>query len=107
MANEKIGLGEIMKKAQEMQSKLKEIQEDVAKLKVIGQAASGVVKISMTGNHYATEVVFDPALMQEDRTVLQELIAAAINDCTDKIERSLREKMGGLAGMQMPDGFGD
>jgi DNA-binding YbaB/EbfC family protein len=103
--NEKVGLNEIMKRAQEMQKKLQDIQKQVAEMEVIGQSGGGMVKIVMTGQHYAKKVTLDPNLLKEEKSVIEDLIAAAINDATDKIEKNLREKMGGLAGIKLPDGI--
>lgn len=103
--NEKSGLNDIMKRAQEMQKKLQEIQEQVAKMEIIGQSGGGVAKVAMTGQHYAKKVTLDPNLLKEEKSIIEDLIAAAINDATDKIERGLREKMGSLAGIKLPDGF--
>lgn len=104
--NDKIGLNDIMKRAQEMQKKLQDIQKQVAEMEVIGQSGGGVVKIVMTGQHYAKKVTLDPNLLKEEKSIIEDLIAAAINDATDKIEKNLREKMGGLAGIRLPDGLG-
>ena len=105
-ANDKVGLNEIMKRAQEMQKKLQDIQKQVAEMEIIGQAGGGMVKITMTGQHYAKKVVLDQNLMKEEKSIIEDLVAAAINDATDKIERGLRDKMGGLAGMKLPDELG-
>ena len=105
--NDKIGLNEIMKRAQEMQKKLQDIQKQVAEMEVTGQSGGGVVKIVKTGQHYAKKVTLDTNLLKEDKAIIEDLIAAAINDATDKIERSLREKMGGLTGINMPEGLDD
>jgi len=105
--NDKVGLNEIMKRAQEMQKKLQDIQKQVAEMEVVGQSGGGVVKITISGQHYAKKVVLDPSLLKEEKSIIEDLIAAAINDATDKIEKNLREKMGGLAGMKMPDGLED
>lgn len=104
--NEKIGLNDIMKRAQEMQKKLQDIQKQVAEMEVVGQSGGGIVKITVTGQHFAKKVTIDPNLLKEDQTIIEDLIAAAINDATDKVERNLREKMGGLAGIKLPDGLG-
>jgi DNA-binding YbaB/EbfC family protein len=104
--SDKIGLSEIMKRAEEMQKKLKDIQKQVADMEVTGQAGGGMVKIVMTGQHYAKKVTLDPNLLKEEKAVIEDLIAAAINDATDKIERSLRDKMGGLTGIKLPEGMG-
>lgn len=106
-SNEKVGLNEIMKRAQEMQKKLQDIQKQVAEMEVIGQSGGGVVKIVMTGQHYAKKVTLDPSLLKEEKSIIEDLIAAAINDGTDKIEKNLRDKMGGLAGIKLPEGFED
>lgn len=103
--NDKVGLNEIMKRAQEMQKKLQDIQKQVAEMEVLGQAGGGLVKILMTGQHYAKKVTLDPNLLKEEKSVIEDLIAAAINDATDKIEKNLRDKMGGLAGIKLPDGM--
>lgn len=104
--NDKIGLNEIMKRAQEMQKKLQDIQKQVAEMEVVGQAGGGVVKIAVTGQHYAKKVTLDSNLLKEEKSIIEDLIAAAINDATDKIEKTLRDKMGGLAGIKLPEGFG-
>ncbi len=103
--SEKPGLGELMKKAQEMQKKMQEIQEQVSKMEVTGQSGGGLVKITMTGQHIAKRVTLDPTLMKEEKSIVEDLIAAAINDAVSKIERGTREKMSSLTGMKLPDGL--
>lgn len=106
--NEKIGLNEIMKRAQDMQKKLQDIQKQVAEMEIVGQSGGGVVKVTITGQHYAKKVVLDPNLLKEDISIIEDLIASAINDATDKIERGLRDKMGGIAGgLKLPDDSSD
>lgn len=104
--NDKAGLNEIMKRAQEMQKKLQDIQKQVAEMEILGQSGGGMVKITMTGQHYAKKVALDINVLKEEKSIIEDLIAAAINDATDKIERGLRDKMGGLAGMKLPEEFG-
>ncbi len=106
-AGDKGGLNDIMKRAQEMQKKLQDIQKQVAEMEITGQSGGGVVKIAMTGQHYAKKVALDANLMKEDKSIIEDLIAAAINDAADKIEKNLRDKMGGLAGMKLPEGLDD
>lgn len=103
--NEKAGLGDLMKKAQEMQKKMQEIQKQIAEMEVVGQSGGGLVKIVMTGQHFAKRVTLDPSLMKEEKTIVEDLIAAAINDATGKIEKGTREKMTALTGIKLPDGF--
>src|SRR5579864_1912083 len=103
--NDRPGLNDLMKKAQEMQKKIQEIQKQIAEMEVIGQSGGGLVKIVMTGQHYAKRVTLDPSLMKEEKSIVEDLIAAAINDATGKIEKGTREKMGALAGIKLPEGF--
>lgn len=102
---DKIGLNEIMKRAQDMQKRLQDIQKQVADMEITGQSGGGMVKIVVTGQHYAKKVTLDNALLKEEKSIIEDLIVAAINDATDKIEKSLRDKMGGLAGIKLPEGL--
>lgn len=106
-ANDKVGLNEIMKRAQQMQKQLQDIQKQVAEMVVTGQSGGGSVKIDMTGQHHAKKVTLDPGLLKEEKSIIEDLIAAAINDATDKVEKALRDKMGGLTGIKLPEGFDD
>ena len=104
---EKAGLGELMKNAQEMQKKMQEIQQQVAAMQVQGTSGGGVVKIKMNGR-YAVEangVTLDPSVLKEEKTILEDIIAAAINDAVSKIEKGTRDKMSSLTGIKLPDGF--
>ncbi len=103
----KPGLGELMKKAQEMQKKMQEIQKQIAEMEVTGQAGGGLIKIVMTGEHTAKRITLDPAFMKEEKAIIEDLIAAAINDAASKIEKGTREKMTALTGIKLPEGFGD
>jgi len=99
------GFSDLIKKAQEMQKKLQDMQKQMMETEILGQSGGGLVKILMTGHHYARRVTLDPSVMKEERSVLEDLIAAAINDATDKIERHMRDKVAGLAGIKMPEGL--
>src|SRR5579862_312348 len=99
---DKPGLGDLMKKAQEMQKKMQEIQKQVSEMEVTGQSGGGLVKIIMTGQHIAKRVTLDPSLMKEEKSIVEDLIAAAINDAADKVEKGTREKMSALTGIKMP-----
>lgn len=102
---EKPGLNELMKKAQEMQKKMQEIQKQVSEMEVTGQSGGGLVKIIMTGQHIAKRVILDPSLLKEEKSIVEDLIAAAINDAAGKIERGTRDKMSSLTGIKLPEGF--
>ena len=92
------GLGNIMKQAQEMQERLKKAQEELASIEVEGKSGGGMVSVVMTCRHDVRRVVIDPALMGDDKEVLEDLVAAAMNDAVQRVEKTIQDKMGGLAG---------
>jgi len=99
-------LSGLMKQAQQMQENLKKAQEEIASLEIEGQAGAGMVKIVMTGRHDVKRVSIDPSLMSDDKDMLEDLIAAAINDAVRKLETATQEKMGGLtSGFGLPPGM--
>lgn len=100
------GMGNLMKQAQKMQEQMAKAQEELAKAEVTGESGAGLVKIVMTGNHNVRRVDIDPSLMEDDKEMLEDLIAAAINDAARRVEENNAEKMGALTGgMQMPPGM--
>jgi len=100
------GLGNIMKQAQQMQENMQKAQEEIAKLEVTGESGAGLVKITMTGRHDVKSVSIDPTLMGDDKDMLEDLIAAAVNDANRRVENMTQEKMSGLtAGMELPAGM--
>ncbi len=100
------GMGDLMKQAQQMQEKLQRAQEEIANAEVTGESGAGMVRIQMNGRHDVKHVDIDASLMQEDKDILEDLIAAAINDAVRKVETTSQEKMAGLTGgMGMPPGF--
>ena len=99
------GLGGLMKQAQMMQENMKKAQEQLAQTEVEGQAGAGMVKVVMTCAHDVRRVSIDPSVM-DDREMLEDLIAAAMNDAARKGEALSQEKMSGFtAGMNLPPGF--
>ncbi len=103
MKNQLAGL---MKQAQQMQDNMKRAQEELALLEVEGQAGAGLVKVVMTCRHDVKRVSIDPSLLAEDRDMLEDLVAAAMNDAVRRAEATTQEKMSGLtAGMPLPPGF--
>lgn len=100
------GFSDLIKKAQEMQKKLQDMQKQMMDTEITGQSGGGLVKVTVTGHHYARRVQLEASVMREEKSVLEDLIAAAINDATDKIERHMREKVSGLAGIKLPEGLG-
>ncbi len=100
------GMGNLMKQAQKMQADMQKAQEEIAKAEVNGESGAGLVKIVMNGRHDVRSVVIDDSLMQEDKEILEDLIAAAINDAVRKVESTTQEKMAKITGgMGMPPGF--
>lgn len=99
-------LGDVMKQAQAMQEKMQKMQDDIAKLEVTGESGAGLVKVTMTGRHDVRRVAIDPSLLTEDKEILEDLLAAAINDAVRKVEQTTSEQMSQITGgMQMPPGF--
>ena len=100
------GMGDIMKKAQQMQEEMKKAQEEAAKAEVTGEAGAGLVKVTMNGRHDVRKVDIDSSLMSEDKEILEDLMAAAVNDAVRRVEENQKEKMSGMmSGMGMPPGF--
>lgn len=97
------GLGNIMKQAQLMQENLRKAQEQLAAIEVVGSAAGGLVSVTMTCRHDVRRVQIDPSLLKDDKEVLEDLVAAAMNDAVRKAEKTSQEKMAGLtAGLGLP-----
>lgn len=100
------GMGDLMKKAQKMQADMQKAQEEIAKAEVTGESGAGLVKITMTGRHDVRKVDIDSSLMDEDKDVLEDLVAAAVNDAVRRVEENQKEKMSGLtSGMGLPADF--
>jgi DNA-binding YbaB/EbfC family protein len=100
------GLGDMMKQAKEMQERLQSAQAELASLEVIGESGAGMVRVTMTGRHDVRRVEIDPSLLREDKEVLEDLLAAAVNDAVRRVERANQEKMSELtAGLPLPPGM--
>jgi len=99
-------LGDMMKKAQEMQENMQKAQKELASKEVTGESGGGMVQILMRGTHEVNRVTIDPVLLSDDKDMLEDLIAAAINDAVHKVEKSNQEAMAGMtAGLNLPPGF--
>ncbi len=100
------GLGNLMKQAQMMQENMKKMQEQLASVEVEGQSGAGMVKVIMTCRHDVKRVSIDPSLFGDEKDMLEDLVAAAMNDAVRKVEATSQEKMGSLtSGMGLPPGF--
>lgn len=101
----KNALAGLMKQAQQMQENMKKVQEELAQTEVEGQSGAGMVKVLMTCKHDVHRVSIDPSVM-DDKEMLEDLIAAAVNDAVRRVEAQVAEKMGGMtAGLQLPPGM--
>jgi len=100
------GLGNLMKQAQLVQENMKKLQEQLAVTEVEGASGSGMVKIVMTGRHEVKRVTIDPRLLADEREMLEDLIAAAVNDAARRVDAMTQEKMAGVtAGLPLPPGM--
>lgn len=99
------GLGNMMKQAQEMQKNMQEAQKEIAEMEVAGEAGGGLVKVTMTGKHELVKVEIDDSMM-DDKEMLEDLFAAAVNSAVRRVEEVTQDKMGGLTqGMDLPGGM--
>ena len=103
MKNQMAGL---MKQAQQMQENMKKMQDQLATVEVEGQSGAGLVKVVMTCKHDVKRVAIDPSLLGDDKDMLEDLVAAAMNDAVRKVESTVAERMSGFtSGMGLPPGF--
>jgi len=102
----KAQLGQLMRQAQQMQENLKKAQDELGQLEVTGESGGGMVKVTMSCKHEVKRLDIDPSLFADDKDMLEDLIAAAVNDVCRKVEKTTQEKMSGLAGgMGLPPGI--
>lgn len=100
------GIGDLMKQAQQMQADMQKAQEEIANMQIEGQSGAGLVKVTMNGQHELLRVNIDDSLFGDDKDMLEDLIAAAVNDASQKLAVQSKDKMSGLtAGMQLPPGM--
>jgi len=100
------GLGGLMKQAQMMQENMKKMQEQLASVEVEGQSGAGMVIVTITCRYDVKRVKIAPSLLADDKDMLEDLIAAAMNDAVRKVEATSQERMGALtSGMGLPPGF--
>jgi len=100
------GLGGMMKQAQKMQENMQKAQEELANMEVTGKAGGGMVEVTMNGRHDVRRVSIDDSLLGEDKDMLEDLVAAAVNDAVQQVEKTSQEKMAGMmGGMSLPPGM--
>jgi nucleoid-associated protein EbfC len=101
-----MNINDLMKQAQDMQSKMQKMQDEMANAEVKGEAGAGLVSVVMTGRHDVKRVHVDESLLKEDKEMLEDLLAAAVNDAVRKVEAQSRDQMSKMtAGMGLPPGF--
>ena len=99
------GLGGLMKQAQQMQENMKQAQDEIANMTVTGESGGGMVTVTMTGRHDIKKINIDEGIL-DDKEMLEDLVAAAVNDASRKVENLSQDKMSGMAGgLNLPPGF--
>ena len=102
----KPNIGDLMKQAQQLQEQMQQAQEKLANQEVTGESGAGLVKVVMTGRHDVKRVSIDQSLLKEDKEMLEDLLAAAVNDAVRRVEENNRGMLSGLTqGMNIPGGF--
>lgn len=100
------GIGNLMKQAQKMQEDMAKAQEEMGKIEVTGQSGGGMVSVVMTCRHDVKRVSIDDSLLGDDKDMLEDLIAAAMNDAVRQVEKTTSDKMSGMtAGLNLPGGM--
>ena len=99
-------LAGLMKQAQQMQDNMRKMQEQLATIEVEGQSGAGMVKVVMTCRHDVKRLSIDPSLLGDDKEMLEDLVAAAVNDAVRRVDATVQEKMAGVtAGLPLPPGM--
>lgn len=100
------GIGNLMKQAQKMQEDMQKAQEEIANMEVEGQSGGGLVKVTMNGQHELRKVSIDDSLIGDDKDMLEDLVAAAVNDASQRLAVASKDKLSGLtSGMELPPGM--
>ena len=99
-------LNDLMKQAGKMQEQMQKAQDELAKQEVVGESGAGMVKVTMNGRHDVRNIAIDDALLKEDKSMLEDLLAAAVNDAVRRVEDSNKSALGKMfSGAGMPGGF--
>lgn len=102
----KADIGQLMKQAQKMQAQMQKAQEELAGIEVVGEAGGGLVRLTMSCRHQVRGIEIDPALLGEDREMLEDVLVAAFNDALRKVETTVQEQFAGLTGgLGLPGGL--
>jgi len=99
-------LSQLMRQAQAMQANMQKAQDELASIEVEGTAGGGMVKVLVTCKHEVKRVTIEPALLDDDKEMLEDLIAAAFNDARVKVERTVQDKLSAVTGgLALPGGL--
>ena len=99
-------LGDMMNHAKKIQGEMEKVLKELQNAEVLGESGAGMVKITMNGRHDVKNVEIDPDLLSEDRALLEDLIAAVVNDAVRKVESANKDKLSNVtSGISMPEGF--
>lgn len=99
-------LGKLMQQAQAMQDKVRQVQEELAQMEVTGESGAGLVRVTLTGKYEVRAVQIDEGVFEEDREMLEDLVAAAFNDAVQRVSQTTQDKMSGLTGgLNLPPGM--
>lgn len=99
-------IGKMMQQAQEMQGKMQEAQAELEHMEINGESGAGLVKVTMNGKHEVSDVTIDPSVFEEDRELLEDLMAAAINDAVQRVSSKSQERMSEVTdGLNLPPGM--
>ena len=100
------GMGNMMKQAQQMQERMQQAQEEIKNMEVVGEAGAGLVKVTMLGSHNVRRIEIDESLMEDDKEMIEDLVAAALNDAVRRVAEASQAKMSDVTGgMPLPPGF--
>jgi hypothetical protein len=100
------GIGNMMKQAQALQANMQKAQAEIAAMEVVGESGGGMVKVTMTGKHEAKRVQIDATVPLDDREMIEDLVAAAINDAAQKLESATQQRMSSvMGGINLPPGM--
>jgi len=101
----KANIAGLMQQAQKMQQEMQKAQEELARMEVTGQSGGGMVEVVMNGRHAVRRITIDPSLT-DDLEMLEDLLAAAVNDAVNKVASTAQERMAGMTqGLQLPPGI--
>ena len=100
------GIGNMMKQAQLLQANMQKAQAEIDAMEVTGESGGGMVKVTLNGKHEARRVQIDPAVPLDDREMIEDLVAAAINDAAQRLEQQTQQRMAAaMGGMNLPAGL--